>query len=206
VALVIAAAWWFFGRTPAPRPRPTPLPTPSATPLAPGPTPSVDPSPASTSPGSSQTTPTIPINPGSNDLPVPTGPALPLGQPGLAGTYEYVVNSVQLSQRPILELFPPEGVYVIVNLTVTLRDDNPDPLVVFYNSNVALLDTGGVQHLVTGHSVMFDDALTIALLEPNDPVTGNVVFDLPPTATSGAALLAADQTLGHTVKLDLGLS
>jgi hypothetical protein len=137
---------------------------------------------------------------------VPTGQALPLGQPGLAGAYEYIVNSVQLSQRPILELFPPEGVYVIVNLTVTLRDDNPGPLVVFYNSNVTLLDSGGAQHLVTGHSVMYDDALTIALLEPNQPVTGNIVFDLPQGSTSGAVLLAADNTLGRTVKLDLGLS
>jgi hypothetical protein len=201
VALVIGAAWWFFGRQPAPRPRPSSPPTvPAATVTPSGPTSG----PTSQSPGPSSS----PAPPGSSladYLPVPPGAALPLGRSGLAGDFEYVVNSVQLSHDPIFELFPPQGVFVIVNLTVTLRGTAPTSGV-FYNSDVAVLEVGGTQHMASGHSVMFEDALTVALLEPNQPVRGNIVFDLPPDATAGAVLIGADFTLGRTVKLDLGLT
>jgi hypothetical protein len=131
---------------------------------------------------------------------------VPVGQAAAAGDTEWRVNRVETDPGPIDNwLTPSSGLFVLVNVTVTYTGGGTPPILTM--DDAVFVTADGSRYDQSGVGIMFEDSLFLEQLQAGVPITGWLIYDVPPGSIAGATLSATDASYtGHsTVTLDLGL-
>ena len=122
----------------------------------------------------------------------------------LKGT-TYKVTNVRTA-KSVGESFAKEtanGKFVIVTVALTNRKEEPATIM---SENLKLIGGNGKQY-TTSDDALFavDDALLLEEIQPDNGEKGQLVYDLPAKAVSGATLRVEDLFSDSTAEIKLGL-
>lgn len=96
------------------------------------------------------------------------------------------------------------GIFVIVDLTLTNEEDEPATIV---EDNLRLIGGNGDQYTTSDDAILAFPNQTLLLeeIQPGVSEDGKLVFDIPQDAVNGAKLQVEDLFSGSTGEIDLGL-
>jgi len=141
--------------------------------------------------------------PGEEGNPVKVGQTVEL-----EGT-RYTVDSVEKKSRVGDQYFGEDasGIYVVVGLTI---ENTKDESKVFSESAAKLAATDGTSYSTDTDATIMSagdgqDPLFLTEMHPDLPVSGTLIFDVPPTKTQGALLEVSDLFGGGEAYIALGL-
>lgn len=134
---------------------------------------------------------------GSADNPYKIGQTI-----ALEGT-EYTVTGAKTQQK-VGGMFGEKanGIFVVVDLTI---ENKKNETKTFMDEAATFIATDGTEYSGSDAAIYVDKSLILTDMQPDLPINGQLVFDVPPSKVAGGLLRVEDLFGGGEAYIDLGL-